>query len=225
MKKVFTLLFSWLYFFDTQAQVTIAYCKIDGGCKFYQTQYSYKDVDNMLGYMGVFERDKGIMTFFKNKQGQDIHYPDKKRNPRELHEYFGGKGEPNIAKGGIILPFDKTIQPKDGNWIAQTDKPILKNCPSQLGTQTDNIASIKSGNKVFSKPFKPTDLLPNTKWLTLAENNYRVAILNDTQTAFKTFYTVNVLSPVQITGIADIYVTIPNQKTCEIKINFTYTTK
>lgn len=225
MKKILMTFLGIFCLLNTQAQVTIAYCKIDGGCKFYQTLYTYKDVDGMLGYMGVFEQDKGIMTFFKNKQGQDIHYPDKKRSPRELHEYFGGKGEPTIAKGGIILPFDKTIQPKDGNWTAQTDKPILKYCPNQLSTQTDNIASIKSGNKVFSKPFKPTDLLPNTKWLTLAENNYRVAILNDTQTAFKTFYTVNVLSPVQITGVADIYVTIPNQKTCEIKINFTYTTK
>lgn len=225
MKKVFIMLFGLFYAMNTQAQVTIAYCKIDGGCKFYQTQYSYKDVDGMLGYLGVFEKDKGIMTFLKNKQGQDVHYPDKKRSPRELHEYFGGKGEPNIAKGGIISPFDKTIQPKDGNWIAKTEKPILKNCPSLMDTQTDNIASIKNGNKVFSKPFTPADLFPNVKWLTLAENNYRVAILNDTQTAFKTFYTVNVLSPVQITGVADIYVTIPNQKTCEMKINFTYTTK
>lgn len=219
------MLWGLFYGMNTQAQVTIAYCKIDGGCKFYQTQYSYKDVDGMLGYLGVFERDKGIMTFLKNKQGQDVHYPDKKRSPRELHEYFGGKGEPNIAKGGIISPFDKTIQPKDGNWIAKTEKPILKNCPSLMDTQTDNIASIKNGNKVFSKPFTPADLFPNVKWLTLAENNYRVAILNDTQTAFKTFYTVNVLSPVQIAGVADIYVTIPNQKTCEMKINFTYTTK
>ncbi len=219
------MLWGLFYGMNTQAQVTIAYCKIDGGCKFYQTQYSYKDVDGMLGYLGVFEKDKGIMTFLKNKQGQDVHYPDKKRSPRELHEYFGGKGEPNIAKGEIISPFDKTIQPKDGNWIAKTEKPILKNCPSLMDTQTDNIASIKSGNKVFSKPFNPTDLFPNVKWLTLAENNYRVAILNDTQTAFKTFYTVNVLSPVQITGVADIYVTIPNQKTCEMKINFTFTTK
>lgn len=224
MKIILSLFLGLFCVLNTRAQVTIAYCKFEQGCKFYQTQYSYKDIDIMLGYLGTFEKNKGTMVFFKNKQGQDIHYPDSKRSIKQLHEYFGGKGEPNIAKGGV--PFDKTIQPKDGNWTTQTDKPILKNCPSQLANQTDGFANFKSGNKVFSKPFNPSDLLPpNTKWLTLSENTYRAMVLPEAQAAFKTFYNVNVVSHELINGVADIYVNIPNQKTCEMKVNFTFKAK
>lgn len=219
------LLFSvlMLFSFIANAQVLIAYCKIEGGCKFYQTQYSYKDVDGLLGYLGTFEQDKGIMTFFRNKQGQDIHYPDKKRSPKELHAYFGGKGEPSIAKGGVALPFADNVQPSDGNWTVATARPVLKNCPQQLGEQTDKLVSLKSGNKVFSKPFTPTDLLPKgTAWLNTSPGAYKATLVPESAPTFKNLYTFQVKSAELITGTLTTNVAIPNQPTCEVNIDFTY---
>lgn len=204
------------------AQVMIAYCKLDGGCKFYQTSYAYAQVDGMLGYLGTFEKDKGILVFFKNKQNQDTHYPDRKRSPRQLHEYFGGKGEPTIAKGGIA-PFEEAIQPKDGNWEAKTDNPVAKNCPSQLSMQLKGIASVKSGQRIFKKPFTPEELLPpKTPWLTIAPNMYKAFVLPQTEPAFKTIYDFEVVSPTLVKGATTTLIQIPTQATCEVKTNFTF---
>ncbi|MEZ4901155.1 MAG: hypothetical protein R2822_05035 [Spirosomataceae bacterium] len=48
-----------------EAQVTLAYCRIDGGCKFYQTALTYKEVDAMMNYMGVFEEKRDSCFFQK----------------------------------------------------------------------------------------------------------------------------------------------------------------
>lgn len=51
-----------------RAQVTIAYCKLGGGCKFYQTQYTYTQLDGMFNYLGTFEKDKGTLVFSKTSK-------------------------------------------------------------------------------------------------------------------------------------------------------------
>ena len=226
MKKITNLLFLTVFIFICsvviKAEVKIAFCKLESGCKFYETGYTYKQVDGMLGYLGVFERDKGIMVFFRNKQGEDVHYPDQKRTPKQLHEYFGGKGEPIIAKGGV-LPFENSIQPLDGNWIVVTEAPIAKGCPEQMQSQLGGIASLKSGSKTFSKPFIPEDLLPdNTPWISTSLNKYKAFVLPKTNPSFKSIYDFNLVSPSSIKGSLTINVEIPNQPKCEIKTNFTY---
>ncbi|MCU0338978.1 MAG: hypothetical protein MUE30_03770 [Spirosomaceae bacterium] len=210
---------------QAQAQVLVAYCQLGGGCKFYQTQYSYTQLDGMFNYLGTFEKDKGTLVFFKNKQNQDVHYPDRKRNPRELHAYFGGKGEPSIAKGNIA-PFDEAIQPESGNWEATTETPTAKNCPPPLESQLKGIASVKSGLKNFKKPFSPAELLPpNTPWLTTTPNMYSAFLLPEANPSFKTLYEFEVKSPTLIKGTATIWIQIPTQSTCEMKTNFTFRRK
>jgi hypothetical protein len=222
--KKLTILTAILLFSSilAKAEVKIAFCQFEAGCKFYQTSLTYKQVDGLLGYLGVYEKDKGIMVFFRNKQNQDVHYPDQKRSPKELHQYFGGKGEPTTAKGDV-LPFTN-IQPKDGNWLAVTETPIAKGCPAQLQEQLGEIASIKSGNRTFKKPFTPDELLPpDTTWINTATNSFKAVILPATKPAFTSIYDFEIVSPTLVKGILTINVQIPNQPTCEIKTNFTFT--
>jgi hypothetical protein len=204
------------------AEVTIAFCKLGEGCKFYQTQYTYRQVDGMLGYQGVYSRDKGIMVFFRNKQAEDVHYPDQKRNAKELHKYFGGKGDPSVAKGGV-LPFENSIQPLDGMWTVVTQQPVTKNCPAQLEERLTALIDVKSGNKTFSKPFTAADLLPaKTVWINNSLNSYRAFLMPETKPIFRNIYDFEVQSPSLIIGTLRVAMEIPNQKTCEITTNFTY---
>ncbi|KAB7726858.1 hypothetical protein F5984_23375 [Rudanella paleaurantiibacter] len=227
MKRVFSthilplILLCWVVL-QANAQVTIAYCKLGGGCQFYQTAYSYAEIDGMFNYLGTFEKDKGILVFFRNKQQQDIHYPDRKRGPRELNEYFGGKCEPAIAKGGMA-PFPEAIQPKNGNWSVITAEPVTKNCPAQLTAQLKSVSGLKSGQKVFKKPFSPDDLLPEkTPWLSIAPNGYKAFLMTRTAPTFTNTYDFEVVSPVRITGSLLTQIRIPNQATCEVRTNFSY---
>lgn len=204
------------------AQVTIAYCKLGAGCKFYQTSLSYAQVDGMLNYLGTFEKEKGILVFFRNKQNQDVHYPDRKRSIKELNEYFGGKGEPNVSKGGLA-PFETVIQPNDGNWEAITQTPLTKNCPPQLTSQLKGMASLKSGNRVFQKPFTPAELLPpDTPWLTTTPNVYKAILLPQSQPSIRSVYDFEVVSPQFIKGTLNVSIQIPSQPTCEVITDFTF---
>lgn len=219
------LLFAFPLGMQLHAQVTIGYCKLGGGCKFYQTQYTYAQLDGMFNYLGTFEKDKGTLVFFKNKQNQDVHYPDTKRNLKELHTYFGGKGEPSVSKGGTI-PFEALIQPEDGNWVAITAPPITKNCSPQLATQLKSIAGLKSGNKTFKKPFTLEDLLPpKTPWLTTAPNRYKAIVLPETKPTIKSVYDFEVVSTKEIKGTLQVSFQIPTQATCEVTTNFTFERK
>lgn len=208
-----------------RAQVTIAYCKLGGGCKFYQTQYTYAQLDGMFNYLGTFEKDKGTLVFFKNKQNQDVHYPDTKRNLKELHAYFGGKGEPPMAKGETV-PFEAVIQPEDGNWVAITEPAVTKNCSPQLATQLKSTAGLKSGNKTFKKPFTPEDLLPpKTPWVTNAPNSYKAIILPETKPTIKSVYDFEVVTTKEIKGALHVSFQIPTQAACEVTTNFTFKRK
>ncbi|MFN8347257.1 MAG: hypothetical protein U0X91_19800 [Spirosomataceae bacterium] len=211
--------------FNLRAQVTIAFCKLEGGCKFYQTQYTYAQLDGMFNYLGTFEKDKGTLVFFRNKQNQDVHYPDKKRSLKELHAYFGGKGEPLISKGSIA-PFEAIIQPENGLWEAITETPAAKNCSPQLATQLEGIAGLKNGNKNFKKPFTPEDLLPpQTPWLTTAPNVYKAIVLPETKPTIKSVYDFQVVSPQEIQGTLRMSFQIPSQTVCEVTTNFTFKRK
>lgn len=208
-----------------RAQVTIAYCKLGGGCKFYQTQHTYAQLDGMFNYLGTFEKDKGTLVFFKNKQNQDVHYPDTKRNLKELHVYFGGKGEPIVSKGGIV-PFGAMIQPEDGNWVAITEPSVTKNCSPQLATQLKSTVALKNGNKTFKKPFTPEDLLPpKTPWLTTAPNTYKAVILSETKPTIKSVYDFEVASTKEIKGTLQMSFQIPTQASCEVTTNFVFKRK
>ncbi|WP_147277062.1 hypothetical protein [Runella aurantiaca] len=207
------------------AQVTLAYCTLNGGCKFYQTPLSYKQVDLMMNYLGVFEEKKGIVVFFKNKSGENIYYADNKRSVRELDTYFGGKGEPVVAKDAVRSPFgDATIQPNDGDWKVSAKPPVVKNCPAGLDEQASKLNLVKSGKKVFKRPFQMQELLPpGSVGLNTEPNAYRGLILVENQPTFKTIYEVKVKNPNFMEAELNYSIAIPSQPTCIVKIDFTYT--
>ena len=222
---ILILLLTFCSFTYSQAQVLLAYFQLNGGCNFYQSQLSYKQADQMMNYMGVFEEKKGILVFFKNKDGEDRYYGDYTRNPKELHTYFGGKGEPAISKGAF-QPFPTAIQPEDGNWTISTAKPVTKDCLPGVEKEIEKIAMMKSGNKTFKKPFSPQELLPaGAQWVTLSVNNYRAVILPETGPSMLNTYDVTVLSPSKMNGTVNYTIRIPGQKTCQIRMNFDYLKK
>lgn len=202
----------------------LAYCATDQGCLFCKSEYSYGQIDGLLGYLGAYARDKGIMTFFTNKSGEQVHYPDTKRTPSELHKYFGGKGSISITNACPLLT--DSIQPADGNWQIQTGHPQTTNCPKGLDEELKKVTMFKSGPKTFSKPFSPDDLLSATdvRWMQVGANRYR-GIFSGAIGGFDTIYDVNVVSPDSIRGDLSFEVKIPGQPVCKVKKDFDYSRK
>lgn len=224
MKKLILLLFlsAGTVFSQTASSPQLAYCSADKGCTFCRSEYSYKDLDLALNYLGTFERDRGILTFFTNKNGEDTHYPDRKRTPAELHTYFGGKGSPSVLNA-CPMPFG-FIQPNDGDWSIRTSTPKAKNCPPGMGERLKEVQMFKNGPKTFSKPFTPNDLLAanEVKWFTTGSNRYR-AVFSGAIDGFGTIYDVKVLSPDSMQGNLSLGIKIPGKPVCEVTMDFTYT--
>lgn len=199
----------------------LAYCELEKGCTFCRSEFSYRDIDTAFNYLGTYERDKGILTFFTNKSGEDTHYPDIKRTAQQLHEYFGGTGTASVLNA-CPLP-NGIIQPNDGNWTIVVAKPQTSNCPKGTDAQLVKTQMIKSGAKVFSKPFKPQDLLdtPEAKWFATNLNRYR-AVFSGAVGTFDTVYDVKVLSADSMKGNLSFEIKIPGQKVCRVSQDFTY---
>lgn len=201
----------------------VAFCEMGEGCVFYTHPFTYKQLDNIFNYLGDYETRKGILTFMKNKQGEEINYPDRKRNPKELHEYFGGKGEPPVKPWTVgIYPH---IQPEDGNWTVQNQKPQVSNCPKGVESQLDKVQMIQSGNKVFNKPFSPVELLPAKEvlWFPIKPNVFKGILQLPDAPNFTTVYDVKILSPKSMEGLMNYSIKIPGLPTCKINVNFKYT--
>lgn len=108
----------------------IAYCTLEKGCTFCTSDYTYGEIDSVLNYLGTYEKDRGIMTFFVNKNGEQTHYPDRTRTPAQLHAYFGGKGTVTTTNRCPMLRLEGSIQPNDGIWSIETGAPKVVNCPA-----------------------------------------------------------------------------------------------
>lgn len=228
MRKFFyTLTLLGLVFQTLLAQVNekpkVAFCETGKGCIFYDHPFSYKQLDVMFNYMGVFREKKGILTFLVNNQGERINYPDTKRNSKELHEYFGGKGEPPIKPWTMTM--FQSIQPEDGNWIVKNERPQTSKCPKGVSEQLDKLQLIKSGNKTFGKPFSPVELLPakEAHWFTVGPDLYKGLIMVSNSDSITTVYDVKVNTPKSIDGTMNYTIKIPGLAACRIKIDFKYT--
>lgn len=200
----------------------LAYCTLEKGCTFCQSEYSYKDIDSAFNYLGTYEKDKGILTFFTNKDGEDRHYPDRTRSVAQLHAYFGGKGAA-MTMNACPIPFG-AIQPRDGNWSIDTSTPQTSNCPKGVAEELKKVKMFESGPKVFSKPFKPTDLLDVSEinWFATNTNRYR-GVFNGAIGGFNTIYDVKILTPDSMKGNLSFEVKIPGQPLCKVNMDFTYT--
>src|SRR5690606_32487583 len=123
------------------------------------SDYTYGEIDSVLNYLGTYEKDRGIMTFFVNKNGEQTHYPDRTRTPAQLHAYFGGKGTVTTTNRCPMLRLEGSIQPNDGIWSIETGAPKVVNCPAGTAEQLKKLKLFENGQKTFSKPFTPYDLL------------------------------------------------------------------
>lgn len=227
MKKTFLILSMIGVSINTFAQVQekpkVAFCEFGKGCVFYDHPFSYKQLDLMFNYLGTYEEKRGILTFSLETNGQRTNYPDRKRNPSELHKLFGGKGDPLFVPWSMTI--HQNIQPEDGKWIVESEKPQVGNCPKGVEAQLDKVKMIESGNKTFDKPFSPVALLPakEAKWFPVESNAYKCILQLTESDVITTIYDVKVQSPKSISGTMNYTFKIPNLPICRIKVNFKYT--
>ena len=209
-------------FSQSSSKPLMAYCTLEKGCSVCQSGMSYDELDRAFNYLGTYAKNRGILTFFTNKNGEDTHYPDRTRTPTQLNRYFGGKGEPSVLNS-CTLAFPASIQPNDGHWSIATSKPTTVNCPAGTEEQLSKIKMFQNGPKVFSKPFRPQDLLddPNVKWSATNLNRYR-ALYSGADNNFETTYDVKVTSPNSMEGDLNFFIKIPGRKVCQVNIDFTY---
>ncbi len=227
MRKIlFILTFSGLIF-STFAQINdkpkVAFCEFGKGCVFYDHPFSYKQLDVMFGYLGNFEAKKGILTFVLEDNAKTNHYPDRKRNPDELHKLFGGKGKPLFVPWSLLVY--QNIQPEDGRWKIESEKPQVGTCPDGIDAQLAKVKVIESGDKKFGKPFSPEPLLPakEAKWFPVEPNTYKCILQLTESDILTTIYDVKIISPRAIEGVMNYTFKIPNLPVCRIKVNFKYT--
>ncbi|MBA4848955.1 hypothetical protein [Emticicia sp. BO119] len=210
-------------FAQSNEKPKVAFCQRPEGCVFYDHPFSYKQLDLMFNYLGDYENRKGILTFVTDATGERMNYPDRKRSPKELNEYFGGKGEPLVVPWSLSI--HQNIQPEDGKWTIANEKPQVRNCPKGVETQLEKARMIESGNKVFDKPFSPFTLLParEAKWFPVEPNIYKCILQLTESDVVTTVYDVKVLTPKTMEGTMNYTFKIPNLPTCRIKVNFKYT--
>ncbi|HEY1055929.1 MAG TPA: hypothetical protein VGE24_12360 [Emticicia sp.] len=227
MKRIFLIVSLIGLISDTFAQILekpkVAFCEFGKGCVFYDHPFSYKQLDVMFDYLGNFEAKKGILTFVLEDNAKTNHYPDRKRNPDELHKLFGGKGNPLFVPWSLSIY--QNIQPEDGKWKIESEKPQVGNCPKGIDAQLANIKVIESGNKKFSKPFSPEPLLPakEAKWFPVEPNEYKCILQLTESNTFTTVYDVRITTPRNMEGVMNYTINIPNLPVCRIKVNFKYT--
>lgn len=201
----------------------VAFCEFGKGCVFYDHPFTYKQLDAMFNYLGNYEAKKGILTFSLESDGTRTNYPDRKRDPKELHKLFGGKGDPLFVPWSMFI--HQNIQPEDGRWTVQNEKPQIGNCPKGIETRLDKIKIIESGNKVFDKPFSPVPLLDakEAKWFPVESNVYKCILQLTESDVITTVYDVRVVSTKNIEGTMNYTFKITNLPVCRIKVNFKYT--
>ncbi|RYU95029.1 hypothetical protein [Emticicia agri] len=218
-----TLITTFGTFAQSNDKPKVAFCQLPKGCVFYDHPFTYKQLDLMFDYLGTYENKKGILAFVTNVIGERMNYPDRKRSPKELHEYFGGKGEPLVVPWSMSI--HQNIQPEDGKWTIASEKPQVGNCPKGVETQLEKVKMLESGDKTFDKPFSPVALLPakEAKWFPVEPNVYKCILQLTDSDVITTIYDVKVISPESMSGTMNYTFKIPNLPTCRIKINFKYT--
>lgn len=227
MRKILIIITLSALTFSASAQLNdkpkVAFCEFGKGCVFYDHPFSYKQLDVMFGYLGNFEAKKGILTFVMEDNAKTNHYPNRRLNPDELHKLYGGTGKPLFVPWSLAIY--QNIQPEDGKWKIESEKPQIGNCPKGIDGQLANVMVIESGDKKFGRPFSPEPLLPakEAKWFPVEPNTYKCILQLTESDILTTIYDVKITSPKTIEGVMNYTFKIPNLPVCRIKVNFKYT--
>jgi hypothetical protein len=220
MKKMLTGLFLLLGTALAQEKVMVAYCERGQGCEFWLSSLTPEEADMVLDTYGLITRNpKGTVVMVKKNSGYDFEYVDTKRSRKELDRVYGGKGNDTI----ILFPLSSAaIQPEDGVWTVSIGQPSFNaSCPAMFKSQlTKALANekgtiSKSGRKVFSKPFKPSDLLESAQivWAKRGSNVYRATAKMKNQ-VMNFWFDYTIKSPKSIVGISTARIVIPSVGTC-----------
>lgn len=209
-------------------KVMVAYCQPSHGCEAYLSDLTYTEANLLLDYLGTADKNIGsTLVIMENKSKQWTAYFDKKRNLKQLNEYFGGQGQSVIRLFPRILLND--IQPKDGFWSITSTHPKVTGCPHGVAEQLSKKKITESGSVKFSQPFKATDMIKHQsiKWLKAAPNQYKARLIqsDNTQAMLTSTYSIKIVSQDLIKGQAISNINISTARNCKIVMDFRYTRK
>jgi hypothetical protein len=228
MKKYAVVLLVVLLFGAALAseKMMVAYCAIKEGCTFWLSDLTAAEADIVLGTGDLTARNpKGTIVFVKKNGVFEYLYLDTKRSRKELDRLYGGAGNSEI----VLFPFGTEIQPQDGRWTVKFGGVrVNPGCPNSMRPSFEKGLSqvpVQSGNKKFSKPFKPTDLLDakEVRWIKLSANKYRAHLNLGTGGVFKVFFDYTVVSTSKVKAIANITIRIPSVGTCNATAEYQFT--
>ena len=207
-------------------KVMLAYCIVDQGCQGYLSAVNHSQ---MLVLMPGTDALKGakdpILVFPRNKAGEWTYYVDTRRTLKQLHQVFGGEGEPETRLFPPELPGE--IQPRSGQWqIANLSAPVAKDCLPGIGPAlARQQPSFKSGPVTFKSPFHGRQLLDNPafQWIKTAPNRYAATFQSAGNQTMFFRYDVQVVNQDRIDGNTRVVINIPGQKTCTVTTPYRYT--
>lgn len=206
-------------------KVMLAYCISGQGCQGYLSDLTHDQMTLLLpGTFALKDATDPILVFPRNKAGEWTYYVDTRRTLIELHQTFGGEGQPQTRLFPPELPGEH--QPRDGQWqVASQGAPEVRDClPAMASALARQIPSLKSGPVTFKTPFHGRQLLnsPSIQWIKTAPNRYTASLqAAGNQTMFFR-YEVQVVNPERIDGTSRVVINIPGQKTCTVTTSFRY---
>jgi hypothetical protein len=227
MKIIWTLLLMLSGVALAAEKMMVAYCTKGEGCQFWLSSLNAADSDLLLGTGNLIQQNKnGMIVMVKKGNSFEFEYVDTKRSRKELDRVYGGGGNDEI----VLFPWANEIQPQDGRWtVKQGAVSINAGCPKTMrqgllqGLKTTPPAT--SGNKTFSQPFKPTDLI-NTKsvrWVKRGSNQYRALIDLGSSRTMTAFFDFTILAPNKVKAVSTSTIRIPSVGVCTAVSEYTFT--
>ncbi|MFN3267425.1 MAG: hypothetical protein ACK41E_11375, partial [Deinococcales bacterium] len=209
----------------------VAYCERGRGCEFWLSALTPEEADVVLDTYGLIAKNpKGTVVMVKKNSSFNFEYVDTKRSLKEIDRIYGGGGNDTI----VLFPLSSSVvQPEDGIWTVKIGVPTFNaSCPKLLKAQlakvlADEMKTIpQSGRKVFSKPFKPSDLLDSSQivWAKRSANQYR-AMLRFKNQVMTFWIDYNIKSPRSIAVTNTARLMIPTLGTCIQTLAYTFTKK
>jgi hypothetical protein len=207
-------------------KVMLAYCIVGQGCQGYLSDVTHSQMQVLMPGTDALKGAKDpILVFPRNKAGEWTYYVDTRRSLIELHQVFGGVGEPETRLFPPELPGE--FLPRSGQWqIASLSAPVAKDClPGMAPALARQQPTFKSGPVTFKSPFHGRQLLDNPaiQWIKTAPNRYAATFQSAGNQMMFFRYEVQVVSPERIDGTSRVVINIPSQKTCTVTTPFRYT--
>ena len=221
--KFYFLIIAMLFSISAFAEkVIIANCSEGGGCTFELSDFESDLFDTDFGRK---IQSDDIIVLGKKKNGEEIHYLDKKSRAA-IDKEWGGDGYTQLGL------FNPAIQPLNGLWKVDYGTSTGNDCYGigNIGAAFRRQLSpgtAGSGNIRFSFPFSPSRLFPSSdmRWVKTGYNTYKglLDFGQGSKSPMKMYYNVTIVSNRKIETAYTVEIKVPTKPKCVAKIPVTFT--